>query len=200
MSTDTDRIVNFCQSFHQFWSLPFQIGVSLYLLEQQVRFYTQCKVVTDHNCAGSDLKLPCFSFSPTFVWKAGEDPGNTGWHQAWCGQFLKMHVHVLIVYAQLMCCWLMLSYYLVCCDSIVSFPGSPRAQTKIPLLLLLFRTGSKRWKAGRGLRMRLVILVDLWILGRILASYPVHKWPGNESRRIYVTLLCQSLELNQEIY
>ena len=36
MSTDTDRIVNFCQSFHQFWSLPFQIGVSLYLLEQQV--------------------------------------------------------------------------------------------------------------------------------------------------------------------
>ena len=132
MSTDTDRIVNFCQSFHQFWSLPFQIGVSLYLLEQQVRLYTPCKVVTDHNYAGSDLKLPCFSFSHTFVWKAGEDPGNTGWHQAWRGQFLKMHVRVLIVSAQLMCCWLMLSYYLVCCDSIASFPGSPRAQTKNP--------------------------------------------------------------------
>ncbi len=36
MSTDTDRIVNFCPSFHQFWSLPFQIAVSLYLLHQQV--------------------------------------------------------------------------------------------------------------------------------------------------------------------
>ncbi|KAL5483667.1 hypothetical protein EMCRGX_G020072 [Ephydatia muelleri] len=36
MSTDTDRIVNFCQSFHQFWSLPIQIAVSLYLLYQQV--------------------------------------------------------------------------------------------------------------------------------------------------------------------
>ena len=36
MSTDTDRIVNFCQSFHQFWSLPFQVVVSLFLLYQQV--------------------------------------------------------------------------------------------------------------------------------------------------------------------
>ncbi|KAL4237303.1 Multidrug resistance-associated protein 7 [Mactra antiquata] len=36
MSTDTDRIVNFCPSFHAVWSLPFQIGVSLYLLHQQV--------------------------------------------------------------------------------------------------------------------------------------------------------------------
>ncbi|XP_013401317.1 multidrug resistance-associated protein 7 [Lingula anatina] len=36
MSTDTDRIVNFCPSFHQFWSLPFQIAVSLFLLHQQV--------------------------------------------------------------------------------------------------------------------------------------------------------------------
>ncbi|XP_078671973.1 ATP-binding cassette sub-family C member 10-like [Branchiostoma floridae x Branchiostoma belcheri] len=36
MSTDTGRIVNFCPSFHQFWSLPFQIAVSLYLLHQQV--------------------------------------------------------------------------------------------------------------------------------------------------------------------
>ena len=38
MSTDTDRIVNFCPSFHAFWSLPFQIGVSLYLLHQQVMY------------------------------------------------------------------------------------------------------------------------------------------------------------------
>ena len=36
MSTDTDRIVNFCPSFHAFWSLPLQIGVALYLLHQQV--------------------------------------------------------------------------------------------------------------------------------------------------------------------
>ncbi|KAF6033651.1 ABCC10 [Bugula neritina] len=36
MSTDVDRTVNFCTSFHQFWSLPFQIGVSLFLLYQQV--------------------------------------------------------------------------------------------------------------------------------------------------------------------
>lgn len=36
MSTDTDRIVNFCISFHQFWSLPFQVAVALYLLHQQV--------------------------------------------------------------------------------------------------------------------------------------------------------------------
>jgi ATP-binding cassette subfamily C (CFTR/MRP) protein 10 len=27
MSTDTDRIVNFAPSFHQFWSLPFQVGI-----------------------------------------------------------------------------------------------------------------------------------------------------------------------------
>ncbi|XP_021347494.1 multidrug resistance-associated protein 7-like isoform X1 [Mizuhopecten yessoensis] len=36
MSTDTDRMVNFCPSFHAVWSLPFQIGVSLYLLYLQV--------------------------------------------------------------------------------------------------------------------------------------------------------------------
>ncbi|XP_064395751.1 ATP-binding cassette sub-family C member 10-like [Halichondria panicea] len=36
MSTDTDRIVNFCSSFHQFWSLPFQVIISLGLLYQQV--------------------------------------------------------------------------------------------------------------------------------------------------------------------
>ncbi|XP_021924384.1 multidrug resistance-associated protein 7 isoform X3 [Zootermopsis nevadensis] len=36
MSTDTDRIVNSCPSFHSFWSIPFQIGVSFYLLYTQV--------------------------------------------------------------------------------------------------------------------------------------------------------------------
>ncbi|CAL1534987.1 unnamed protein product [Lymnaea stagnalis] len=36
MSTDTDRILNYCPSFHAFWSLPFQVSVSLLLLYQQV--------------------------------------------------------------------------------------------------------------------------------------------------------------------
>ncbi|XP_067010232.2 ATP-binding cassette sub-family C member 10 [Anabrus simplex] len=36
MSTDTDRIVNSCPSFHAFWSIPFQIAVTLYLLYNQV--------------------------------------------------------------------------------------------------------------------------------------------------------------------
>lgn len=36
MSTDTDRLVNFCYSFHEVWSLPFQFAITLYLLYQQV--------------------------------------------------------------------------------------------------------------------------------------------------------------------
>ena len=28
MSTDTDRIVNSCASFHSFWSIPFQVSNS----------------------------------------------------------------------------------------------------------------------------------------------------------------------------
>ncbi|XP_057315929.1 ATP-binding cassette sub-family C member 10-like isoform X2 [Hydractinia symbiolongicarpus] len=36
MSTDTDRITNFYNSFHEFWSLPFQVAGCLYLLYQQV--------------------------------------------------------------------------------------------------------------------------------------------------------------------
>ncbi|KAM7027196.1 ATP-binding cassette sub-family C member 10 isoform 1-T1 [Passerculus sandwichensis] len=36
MSTDTDRLVNFCYSFHELWSLPVQLGVTLYLLYEQV--------------------------------------------------------------------------------------------------------------------------------------------------------------------
>jgi ATP-binding cassette, subfamily C (CFTR/MRP), member 10 len=37
MSVDTDQIVNIIQSFHQFWSLPVQIGVALFLLYRQVQ-------------------------------------------------------------------------------------------------------------------------------------------------------------------
>ncbi|XP_074435934.1 ATP-binding cassette sub-family C member 10 isoform X4 [Larus michahellis] len=36
MSTDTSRLVNFCLSFHEVWSLPVQFSVTLYLLYQQV--------------------------------------------------------------------------------------------------------------------------------------------------------------------
>ncbi|NXT68523.1 MRP7 protein, partial [Chaetops frenatus] len=36
MSTDTDRLANFCLSFHELWSLPIQLAITLYLLYQQV--------------------------------------------------------------------------------------------------------------------------------------------------------------------
>ncbi|KAB7504946.1 Multidrug resistance-associated protein 7 [Armadillidium nasatum] len=36
MSTDTDRIINFCTSFHAFWSLPLQLIVTFYLLYVQI--------------------------------------------------------------------------------------------------------------------------------------------------------------------
>lgn len=36
MSTDTDRVVNACPSFHALWSIPFQIAVTLFLLYNQV--------------------------------------------------------------------------------------------------------------------------------------------------------------------
>ncbi|OWK61256.1 Multidrug resistance-associated protein 7 [Lonchura striata] len=36
MSTDTNRLINFCRSFHELWSLPVQFAITLYLLYQQV--------------------------------------------------------------------------------------------------------------------------------------------------------------------
>ncbi|KAG7274975.1 hypothetical protein CRUP_001068, partial [Coryphaenoides rupestris] len=36
MSTDADRLGNFCQSFHELWSLPVQFSIALYLLYLQV--------------------------------------------------------------------------------------------------------------------------------------------------------------------
>ncbi|XP_059187951.1 ATP-binding cassette sub-family C member 10 [Centropristis striata] len=36
MSTDTDRVMNFFNSFHELWSLPLQFSVTLYLLYLQV--------------------------------------------------------------------------------------------------------------------------------------------------------------------
>uniref|UniRef100_A0A7N0ZU15 ABC-type xenobiotic transporter n=2 Tax=Kalanchoe fedtschenkoi TaxID=63787 RepID=A0A7N0ZU15_KALFE len=38
MSIDADRVVNLCNSFHDLWSLPLQIGIALYMLYTQVRF------------------------------------------------------------------------------------------------------------------------------------------------------------------
>ncbi|XP_068012904.1 ATP-binding cassette sub-family C member 10 isoform X1 [Melanerpes formicivorus] len=36
MSTDAARLVNFCISFHEVWSMPFQFAITLYLLYEQV--------------------------------------------------------------------------------------------------------------------------------------------------------------------
>lgn len=36
MSTDTDRVINFFNSFHELWSLPFRFSITLYLLYLQV--------------------------------------------------------------------------------------------------------------------------------------------------------------------
>ncbi|KAK1373190.1 ABC transporter C family member 13 [Heracleum sosnowskyi] len=38
MSVDADRTANLCNSLHDMWSLPLQIGVALYLLYTQVKF------------------------------------------------------------------------------------------------------------------------------------------------------------------
>ncbi|XP_076239385.1 ATP-binding cassette sub-family C member 10 [Calliopsis andreniformis] len=36
MSTDSDRLVNSCPSFHAFWSIPLQLVITLYLLHEQI--------------------------------------------------------------------------------------------------------------------------------------------------------------------
>lgn len=38
MSVDVERTINLCNSLHDMWSLPLQIGVALYLLYTQVKF------------------------------------------------------------------------------------------------------------------------------------------------------------------
>ena len=49
-------------------------GVSLYLLEQQVRLYTPCKVVTDHNYAGVKPQASLFQLLPYFCLKGWGGP------------------------------------------------------------------------------------------------------------------------------
>jgi len=36
MSTDVDRIVGACTSFHAFWSMPMNLAIALYLLYREV--------------------------------------------------------------------------------------------------------------------------------------------------------------------
>ncbi|KAL8456965.1 hypothetical protein ACS0TY_034986 [Phlomoides rotata] len=38
MSVDANRVVNLCNSVHDMWSLPLQIGIALFLLYKQVKF------------------------------------------------------------------------------------------------------------------------------------------------------------------
>lgn len=38
MTSDVDRVANFCTSFHMFWSLPLQIIVTLYMLYTQASY------------------------------------------------------------------------------------------------------------------------------------------------------------------
>ncbi|KAL4281559.1 hypothetical protein GQ457_03G042490 [Hibiscus cannabinus] len=52
MSIDADRTVNLCNSFHDMWSLPIQIGVALYLL------YTQVKLAFTAGLAITILLIP----------------------------------------------------------------------------------------------------------------------------------------------
>ncbi|XP_031482452.1 ABC transporter C family member 13 isoform X2 [Nymphaea colorata] len=52
MSIDADRTVNLCNSFHELWSLPVQIGVALFLL------YTQVKVAFVSGIAITILLIP----------------------------------------------------------------------------------------------------------------------------------------------
>ncbi|GLT38273.1 hypothetical protein SLA2020_125310 [Shorea laevis] len=52
MSIDADRAVNLCNSFHDIWSLPLQIGVALYLL------YTQVKLAFMSGLAITILLIP----------------------------------------------------------------------------------------------------------------------------------------------
>lgn len=52
MSTDTDRIVNSCISFHSFWSIPFQLFATLYLL------YTQLGVAFVFGVAFAVILIP----------------------------------------------------------------------------------------------------------------------------------------------
>lgn len=40
MSTDVDRIVNFCSLFHSFWSMPMQLLIALFLLYREVKVFS----------------------------------------------------------------------------------------------------------------------------------------------------------------
>ena len=67
MSTDTDRIVNSCASFHSLWSIPFQLFTTLYLLYVQLGvaflsgvFFAICLIPINRYIAQKIGKLSSF--------------------------------------------------------------------------------------------------------------------------------------------
>ncbi|XP_024633050.1 ABC transporter C family member 13 isoform X1 [Medicago truncatula] len=66
MSVDADRTVNLCNSFHDMWSLPLQIGVALYLL------YTQVKFAFVSGLAIAILLIPVNKWISTLIARATE--------------------------------------------------------------------------------------------------------------------------------
>ncbi|XP_058780377.1 ABC transporter C family member 13 isoform X1 [Vicia villosa] len=66
MSVDADRTVNLCNSFHDIWSLPLQIGVALYLL------YTQVKFAFVSGLAITILLIPVNKWISTLIARATE--------------------------------------------------------------------------------------------------------------------------------
>uniref|UniRef100_F6HBQ8 ABC-type xenobiotic transporter n=1 Tax=Vitis vinifera TaxID=29760 RepID=F6HBQ8_VITVI len=66
MSVDADRIVNLCNSFHDMWSLPLQIGLALYLL------YTQVKFAFVSGIAITILLIPVNKWISKFIARATE--------------------------------------------------------------------------------------------------------------------------------
>lgn len=67
MSTDTDRIVNSCISFHSFWSIPLQLFVSLYLL------YTQVGAAFTAGLLFAIILIPINKYIATKIGKLSED-------------------------------------------------------------------------------------------------------------------------------
>jgi ATP-binding cassette, subfamily C (CFTR/MRP), member 10 len=67
MSTDTDRIVGSCISFHSFWSIPFQLAVTLYLL------YTQLGVAFVSGVAFAVILIPINRFIALKIGKLSAD-------------------------------------------------------------------------------------------------------------------------------
>ncbi|KAF3326222.1 ABC transporter C family member 13 [Carex littledalei] len=66
MSVDVDRTINLCNSLHDLWSLPLQIGVALYLL------YTQVSYAFVSGIAITILLIPVNKWISTLIARATE--------------------------------------------------------------------------------------------------------------------------------